>query len=202
MSKKNQDKKEQPEVRPEMQPEEAAPAVPEAAPAPEAEGAEETLPETVTLSREEFCSVRAHIEKLQKEKDDTVQLAQRLQADFDNFRRRNASVHTDSLEEGERNVIKSLLPVLDNFDRALENCGDATGWAEGILLVHKQLLDALHKAGLEEIPASGMFDPELHEAVMQEEVEGAEPGAVTGVLQKGYKVKNRILRHSMVKVAK
>ncbi len=167
-----------------------------------AEAAEE-LPEAITLTRDEFNEVKARIDALQKEKDETVATAQRLQADFDNYRKRNASIRLDSLDEGTRELMRALLPVLDNFDRALENSGNVDqGWVDGIKLVHKQLLDILGKNGLEEIPAEGAFDPDFHEAVLQEEVEGTESGAILAVLQKGYKVKNRIIRHSMVKVAK
>ena len=138
-------------------------------------------------------------EKYNTERDAHLRLA----ADFDNFRRRNASIHADSNQEGARNVIKELLPVLDNFDRALGNSAAVdAAWLAGIQLVHKQLMDTLAKLGMEEIDASGKFDPELHNAVMQDEAEGVESGMITEVFQKGYKVKNRIIRHSMVKVAK
>lgn len=168
----------------------------------EVEQAEE-IPETVTLTREEFAAVKSRIDALQKEKDETIAMAQRLQADFDNYRKRNAAIRADSLEEGTRELIRSLLPVLDNFDRALENCENVDpNWVDGIKLVQKQLTDILQKNGLEELPAEGAFDAALHEAVMQEEAEGAESGTILAVFQKGYKVKDRIIRHSMVKVAK
>ena len=93
--------------------------------------------------------------------------------------------------------------MLDNFDRALENSENVDpGWVDGVKLVHKQLLDILQKNGLEEIPAEGAFNADLHNAVMQEEAEGTESGTILAVFQKGYKVKDRIIRHSMVKVAK
>ena len=161
------------------------------------------IPENVTLTREEFVEVKNRIDALQKEKDECVAMAQRLQADFDNYRKRNAAIRADSLEEGTRELIRSLLPVLDNFDRALENCENVDpGWVDGIKLVHKQLTGILQKNGLEEIPAEGAFNADLHEAVMQEEAEGRESGAILAVFQKGYKVKDRVVRHSMVKVAK
>ena len=161
------------------------------------------IPENVTRTREEFVEVKNRIDALQKEKDECVAMAQRLQADFDNYRKRNVAIRADSLEEGTRELIRSLLPVLDNFDRALENCENVDpGWVDGIKLVHKQLTGILQKNGLEEIPAEGAFNADLHEAVMQEEAEGRESGAILAVFQKGYKVKDRIVRHSMVKVAK
>ena len=134
-------------------------------------------PETYVLTAEEMKTARERIESLQREKEETVALLQRNQADFDNYRRRNATVRTDSLEEGRRECIKSLLPV------------------------HRQLLETLQKMGMSEIDTSGKFDPNIHEAVMQEAVEGMESGAIIAVFQKGYRVGDRIIRHSMVKVA-
>lgn len=174
----------------------------EAASDGQSEAASQPEPESYTLTAEEFKTVQEHIQTLQKQKDETVALLQRNQADFDNFRRRNASVRADSLEEGKRECIKALLPALDNFDRALqaEGAGDES-WREGVRLVHRQLMDSLQKLGLSEIEAEGKFDPNVHEAIMQERAEGRESGDILAVLQKGYRVGERIVRHSMVKVA-
>lgn len=158
--------------------------------------------ESITLAAQEYQSLQEQITTLQKQKDETVALLQRNQADFDNFRRRNASVRMESLEEGKRDCIKELLPVLDNFDRAMENdaaCDEA--WRDGVRLVHRQLLDTLHKLGLSEVETDGKFDPNLHNAVMQEKVDGKESGDILAVFQKGYRVGDRIVRYSMVKVA-
>ena len=174
----------------------------EAASDGQTEAASQPEPESYTLTAEDFKTVQEHIQTLQKQKDETVALLQRNQADFDNFRRRNASVRADSLEEGKRECIKALLPALDNFDRALqaEGAGDES-WREGVRLVHRQLMDSLQKLGLSEIEAEGKFDPNVHEAVMQEKAEGRESGDILAVLQKGYRVGEKIVRHSMVKVA-
>ena len=174
----------------------------ETLPQEEKPGEEGSLPEVIQLKREEFLEVKNHIAGLVKERDEMKALAQRVQADFDNFRRRNATVMTDCREEGLRSCIKELLPVLDNFDRAMESAkGVQNDWLEGVRLVQRQLMETLGKCGLKEIPAEGMFDPNLHEAVMQEAAEGAESGAILAVFQKGYQVNVRIIRHSMVKVA-
>lgn len=174
----------------------------ETLPQEEKPGEEGSLPEVIQLKREEFLEVKNHIAGLEKELDEMKALAQRVQADFDNFRRRNATVMTDCREEGLRSCIKELLPVLDNFDRAMESAkGVQNDWLEGVRLVQRQLMETLGKCGLKEIPAEGMFDPNLHEAVMQEAAEGAESGAILAVFQKGYQVNDRIIRHSMVKVA-
>ena len=174
----------------------------ETLPQEEKPGEEGSLPEVIQLKREEFLEVKNHIAGLEKERDEMKALAQRVQADFDNFRRRNATVMTDCREEGLRSCIKELLPVLDNFDRAMESAkGVQNDWLEGVRLVQRQLMETLGYCGLKEIPAEGMFDPNLHEAVMQEAAEGAESGAILAVFQKGYQVNDRIIRHSMVKVA-
>ncbi|MDL2258382.1 nucleotide exchange factor GrpE [Eubacteriales bacterium OttesenSCG-928-K08] len=167
-----------------------------------AEAGEESIPEVVQLTREEFLKVREHIEALKKEKDENVNLAQRLQADFDNYRKRNSSLKKDSYDEGQRDCMRTLLPTLDNFERALNNAkGVDPAYVDGMRLVQKNLLETLGKLGMKEIDATGMFDPNLHNAVMQEEVEGRSPGEILEVLQTGYEVEGKILRYSMVKVA-
>ena len=173
-------------------------------PKPEKNEAEEELvpEETVTLKQDEFQQVRDHITKLEGERDEMKNLAQRVQADFDNFRRRNASVYADSLAEGERNVIKELLPVIDNFERALNNSENVDqNYVEGVRLVYKQLMDVLTKKGLEEIDASGKFDPELHNAVMHAEDESAGENVILEVFQKGFRIGEKVVRFAMVKVA-
>lgn len=158
--------------------------------------------ETYTLTTEEFAAAKAHIESLQKEKDETVTLLQRIQADFDNFRRRNASIRLDSYEEGKRDTVKELLPALDSLERALDSIpAEGAIWREGIVLVQRQMMDALKKLGLEEIESDCKFDPTRHEAVMREKAEGKESGEIVVVLQKGYRMGDKIIRHCMVKVA-
>lgn len=158
--------------------------------------------ESYTLTAEEFAAAKAHIEAITKEKDETVNLLQRIQADFDNFRRRNASVRLDSYEEGKRDTVKELLPSLDNLERALDAIpAENTSLREGIAMVQRQMLDSLKKLGLEEVESDCIFDPAKHEAVMREKVEGKESGEIVVVFQKGYRMGDRIIRHCMVKVA-
>ncbi|MEA4870336.1 MAG: nucleotide exchange factor GrpE [Christensenella sp.] len=158
--------------------------------------------ESYTLTAEEFAAAKAHIETITKEKDETVNLLQRIQADFDNFRRRNASIRLDSYEEGRRDTVKELLPALDNLERALDSIpAENAGWREGIAMVHRQMLETLKKLGLEEIETDCKFDPTVHEAVMQEKVDGKDPGEIVVVFQKGYRMGDKIIRHCMVKVA-
>ena len=158
--------------------------------------------ESYTLTAEEFAAAKAHIEAITKEKDETVTLLQRIQADFDNFRRRNASIRLDSYEEGKRDTVKELLPALDNLERALDAIpAENASLREGIAMVQRQMLDSLKKLGLEEIEDDCKFDPNKHEAVMREKVDGKESGDIVVVFQKGYRMGDRVIRHCMVKVA-
>ncbi len=158
--------------------------------------------ESYTLTAEEFAAAKAHIEAITKEKDETVNLLQRIQADFDNFRRRNASIRLDSYEEGKRDTVKELLPALDNLERALDAIpAENASLREGIAMVQRQMIDSLKKLGLEEIEDDCKFDPNKHEAVMREKVDGKESGDIVVVFQKGYRMGDRVIRHCMVKVA-
>lgn len=168
----------------------------------EAAANEQQETEYVKLSKAEFDTVKAHIETLQKEKDEAIALAQRLQADFDNYRKRNATLKADSYQEGMRDCVKALIPSLDNLDLAVQNMESVDPrYLDGVKLVQRTLLDSLAKLGLQEIQAEGVFDPNLHNAVLQEAVEGKLSGEILEVLQKGYEMNGRILRYSMVKVA-
>ncbi len=158
--------------------------------------------ETIKLSKTEFDTVKAHIEALKKEKDEAIALAQRLQADFDNYRKRNATLKADSYQEGMRDCVKALIPSLDNFDLAVNNMENVDPcYLEGVKMVQRALLDSLGKLGLSEVPSEGVFDPNLHNAVLQEPAEDKEAGEILEILQKGYEMNGRILRHTMVKVA-
>ncbi|MBR3299051.1 MAG: nucleotide exchange factor GrpE [Clostridia bacterium] len=170
------------------------------------EEAAEVVEDCVTFTKEEFEQAKAEIEKLReqaetskKAAEEAMHDAQRLQAEFANFRKRNASIRADSIDDGVRDTIKNMLPVLDNFERAFMNAED-TPFAKGMEQIHKQLIAALEKCGMEEVEAEGQFDPNLHEVVMQDTESDVESGTITAVLQKGYRVKGRVIRHTMVKV--
>lgn len=151
------------------------------------------------LTKEELSKAQEKIAELQKKAEDAVLDAQRIQAEFNNFRKRNSSIRSESMDDGIRETITSLLPVLDNFDRALSNADD-TPFFKGMVQIRRQLMDALTKCGLEKVNDEGLFDPELHEAVMRDEEGDAESGEITAVLQTGYSVRGKIIRHTMVKV--
>lgn len=128
----------------------------------------------------------------------------RLLADYDNFKRRAQKDREIASKFRSQSLLTDLLPVLDNFERALAveaKNGDAASIMKGVEMVQKSLLEAVKREGLEEIPAVGEpFDPNFHQAVMQEKDEQAEPGTVLQELQKGYTLKGRVLRPAMVKV--
>ncbi len=134
--------------------------------------------------------------------EEYLTLCQRVQADFDNFRRRNESVRADALNEGQRKVAAAMLPVLDNLERALAASQDAQdALRTGVEMTHKQMLAVYEKLGVAPIDRAGeKFDPTLEEAVLQGTAEDGEPGTVCQVLQKGYTMNGTVLRHAMVKV--
>ena len=162
--------------------------------------AEEQVEEAREATAEEW---QAALETAVKQRDDYLDKLQRTQADFQNFKRRNATARTDGYDDGQRETIAVILPTIDNLERALaaaEEQGEEGAFIDGVKMTLRSMLDALNKMGLEEIPALGeKFDPDVHNAVMR--AEEGEPGTVLEVFQKGYRVKNRVIRYAMVKVA-
>lgn len=132
----------------------------------------------------------------------------RLQADFENFRRRAAREREEALLYGHQNLVKDLLPTVDNLDRAIEHVersdgGDIESFLQGVELVRRELLAALAKHSVTEILALGEgFDPALHEAMAQAPDDSVDPNTVIEVLQKGYQLRDRLLRPARVLVSK
>ncbi len=128
----------------------------------------------------------------------------RIQADYDNFRRRSREEKEAAAKYRSQTVIEALLPVIDNFERALlvkPEAEEAKSLLQGMEMVYRQFQDTLKNEGIEVIETVGqMFDPYLHQAVMQVEEDGFESNQIVEELQKGYKLKDRVLRPSMVKV--
>ncbi|WP_301335710.1 nucleotide exchange factor GrpE [Bacillus sp. FJAT-27445] len=142
--------------------------------------------------------------ELEKKLEEVENRYFRLQADFDNYRRR-VKLDAEAAEKYRSlSLISDILPTLDNFERALnmEIEGDqAKSLMEGMEMVYRGLLDALKKEGLQPIEAVGKpFDPHFHQAVMQVEDDSFDPNSVVEEFQKGYLLKDRVIRHSMVKV--
>ncbi len=141
------------------------------------------------------------LKEAQAKADEYLNLAQRVQADFDNFRRRTKATRAEAFEDGAREFIKQLLPVVDNLERATAQETSDENLMTGVKMISKQLMDALEKRGVTVIDRPGeKFDPNLENAVMQGTAEEGEPGTVCAVLQKGYKMGDFVLRHAMVKV--
>ena len=154
-------------------------------------------------SKLEEKKIHDKIEELQKQIDEKDDKYKRLQAEYSNYMRRTQQEkETIGLFANEK-IIGELIPVLDSMERAIDACTDKEdNMYKGIELVHKQLIDCLQKFGVEEIAAlNEEFDPNLHLAVMQESVEGVEANKVVMVLQKGYKLKTKVIRPTMVKVS-
>jgi molecular chaperone GrpE len=126
----------------------------------------------------------------------------RTLADFENFRKRSEREKQDYFKYAMAGVIKDLLPVLDNFDRALEHAEEGDDFHKGVSLIYKQLFDVLRRHGLRIVEESSVrFDPNIHEAVVTEENPNVPNHTVVAVLQKGYFLHDRLLRPAMVKVA-
>ena len=186
------EKMENPEVEKDIQPE--TPVDPE------------PQPETATEEETEgtVAEWKAALELAVKQRDEYLDSLRRSQADVQNFRRRNQTARSDGYEDGAREVVTAMLPVIDNLERAVDaaaKAGDENSpLLEGVKMTLKSLLDAGARFGLEVLPAEGCeFDPAIHHAVMRESTD--DPGKVLEVFQKGYKVKDRVIRYAMVKVS-
>ena len=161
--------------------------------------------EPETEATEQVVDVEALQQELEKTKaqcDEYLDLAQRKQAEFANYRRRTEGVRQEAFDDGRRDAIDKLLPIIDNLERALAAAGESEGGLKaGVEMVLRQTKETFAKMGVEEIDPLGQpFDAELHNAVMQGSEDEGEPGTVCMVLQKGYKLGNRVIRHAMVKV--
>ncbi len=166
-----------------------------------AQDAQECVSEDGTAVQTEIDDLQKQLEAAKKQSDEYLNMAQRVQADFENFRRRNNAVRADAYEDGARAFIKTILPVMDNLERALAAESADAALHEGVSMVHRQLSEALEKRGVTVIDCAGeKFDPRLEDAVMQADASEGEPGTVCLVLQKGYQLGDVVLRHAMVKV--
>ena len=146
------------------------------------------------------------LEALKQKNEELEDRVMRQMAEFENFRKRTEKEKSVMFEMGAKSVIEKILPVVDNFERGLASVSDeekADPIYEGMNLIYKQLTDELDKLGVKPIEALGVeFNPEFHNAVMQEESEEFEEGIICKELQKGYTYRDSVVRHSMVSVAK
>ena len=168
------------------------------------EQAEKAVPDGEEIqesAQAETAALEKELEETRAQRDEYLDLVQRKQAEFANYRRRTESVRQEAYDDGRRDAIEKLLPVVDNLERALDAAGEESALRSGVEMVLRQTLDTLAKLGVETIDPLGQpFDAELHNAVMQGSAEEGDPGTVCQVLQKGYRLGGRVIRHAMVKV--
>ena len=156
-----------------------------------------------TPKAEETNEVREAEEIKESESAEANEKYLRLMADFQNYKRRSEKEKSDIYAYANEKIFIELLSVIDDFERALLHEADASGgFVEGMFMIFKNFRGILEKAGLSEIEALGeVFDPNIHNAVFAEADSGYESGKVCEVIQKGYRLNNRVIRPSMVKVA-
>jgi len=159
---------------------------------------------TIDSSSGRASSESSEVQKLRVERDTLIDRLARLQAEFENARKRTAREQQDFREYAMADAVKALLPILDSFERALQTgSAERSEFRSGVELIYKQLQDALSKLGLRAIPAKGeLFDPHLHEAIEMVDTTEAADHQILEELQRGYKLKDRLLRPSMVRVAR
>ncbi|MGE0405390.1 MAG: nucleotide exchange factor GrpE [Candidatus Korobacteraceae bacterium] len=164
---------------------------------------EHELPENGTPDPAEAGAARQELERLKNERDTLYDRLARLQAEFDNFRKRQAREQQDFRDYALVDALRSLLPILDSFDRALATEASGDEVRSGIELIHRQLHDTLAKLGVSPVKAQGeLFDPSVHQAVQMVDTDEAEDNRVLDELQRGYRIKERLLRPAMVRVAR
>ncbi|MCL4459182.1 MAG: nucleotide exchange factor GrpE [Chloroflexi bacterium] len=170
---------------------------------PEEQEKAETI---VTPEQDELETLRAELEEANRKGEEYLKLLQRVQADFINYKRRVEQEKEEGLKFTKANIILKILPVLDDFDRALEATPENrfnSNWLQGIELIERKLQNILENEGVTKIEAMGKdFYPWEHEAVVYEESDEYEDGQVIAVLQEGYKLYDRVIRPAQVKVAK
>lgn len=161
---------------------------------------EEPLP--VPTVEAQLSAAVAERDQLAVEKADLQDRLLRTRAEYDNARRRAERERSDFLQFAAMDLVRDLLPVLDDFERALKVEGASPEYARGVELIYQRLFETLRKMGLEPVETEGRtFDPNLHEAVQRVETADAEDQTILSEFQRGYNFKGRLLRPAMVKVA-
>jgi len=151
----------------------------------------------------DVSALQSELERVKAERETLLERVARLQAEFENARKRAIREQQEFRDFALADALRSLLPVLDSFDRALATAGGSDELRTGVELIHRQFNDALAKLGLEKVGATGQpFDPNVHEALGMVETNEVEDNHVAEELQSGYKLKGRLLRPAMVRVAK
>lgn len=169
---------------------------------------EETIDETIEESKEEVNELeqlKLKLEKAESSSKDYLDKLQRSMAEFDNFRKRTNVEKASMYENGARDTIEKLLPILDNFERAILSTLEEdknSAMFKGIDMIFNQMVETFKNMGVEEVAGVGeTFDPNIHNAVLHIDDDSFGENVVAEVMQKGYKYKDKIIRPSMVKVA-
>ena len=166
-------------------------------------------PEDVNESHAAAVDPGARIEFLEQElvrveaeKQDLLRLAQSRQAEFENFRRRSERERQETVDMAAAETVKTLLPIFDDFERAIAVETTDSIYAKGVMLIHNRMQEVLQKMGLEAIDTTGqIFDPNLHHGIDMVETDEAEDQSILAEFQKGYHFRNKLLRPAMVRVA-
>jgi molecular chaperone GrpE len=160
------------------------------------------MPQKKTPSEKTVSELEERVALLEKERDEYLNDLKRVAADFENYRRRAARDQESLVGRAHERLVKELLPVLDDLERALEAAAEheEAKLEDGVRLVHRELSQALAKEGLVEIETNGRFDPHVHEALLSQPSE-ADEGTVIEVIQKGYRLGDRVLRPARVVIS-
>ena len=156
-----------------------------------------------SVSQGSPASLEERLAEAETRRDEYLELAQRVQADFENYRKRAAREQERLVAHAHERLVRELLPVLDDLERALDAAErhEEAALVDGVRLVERALRAALEREGLAEIPTDGPFDPHVHEALMSRPDDGVEPGSVLEVVQRGYRLGDKVVRPARVIVA-
>lgn len=169
--------------------------------AAEADAADAPDDEVASL-REQLAAAEARAAEAEQKASEAIERARRSLADFENYRRRTSSQVSDARQSAKADVLRELVAVLDNFDRALEHAGDEEALYDGLKLIYRHLRSTLEAQGLRRVDAEGhAFDPQLHEAVMREPTAAYKEGVIIKEFEKGWFLGEKLLRPAKVKVA-
>ncbi|HVM72367.1 MAG TPA: nucleotide exchange factor GrpE [Anaerolineales bacterium] len=177
-------------------------AKPEKAPEKPPEQTLEGTPEAEEQARLMQAELEKQLAAAQTQAAEYKEGWQRSVAEFQNYRRRVEADRAETYQNAVGSIVKRYLPVLDDMERAMQARPAELAWADGIDLIYRKLQSILEAEGVKRIEAEGQkFDPNFHEAIMQEPVKGVESGTVIGIVRNGYMLGERVIRPAMVKVA-
>ena len=166
-------------------------------------GEEDASNEAQRMAEKEGAEDEEPLARAMRERGEYLDLAQRTQADFENYRKRAAKEAAAAGARAKGGLVRELLPVVDNLERALSSAGEGEQHlAEGVRLVHSELIAVLERNGVEQFDPKGeSFDPKVHDALSTRSQDGAEPGVVLDVVEKGYRANGSVLRPARVVVS-